>query len=209
MHSFQTANLLRVFDFYLAATLLVSFARRYPVYVDGARVVLAFRGRWPRLVGRLSQNHGVLVTGQVLYPTAVALLLMAVQTVSSRVIWPTAEITAAEIAAVWWMQVVAVVALVPMVAVDGYFLVRVGRFDRLETEQYFDEAEKWLGSWKTPVLRAVTLGYLDPARIVDAEVKKGMTELGATVAWVMRWVAIQAGCRIAFGLTLWLLWAAK
>ncbi len=208
MHSLDSANLIRVFDFYLAATLLISFVRRYPVYLDGVRVALALRGRWPKLVSRLKDHHGVLVTSQVLVPTGVALALMTAQTVCSRLLWPHAAITVGDVAASGWMRLAVLAVLVPMVLVDGYFLVRVGQFDRRETEQYLDQAEHWLSSWKTPLIRTVTLGYLDPERIVDAEVRKGLSQLGETVAWVMRWVAIQAGCRVAFGLTIWLLWAA-
>lgn len=208
MHSLDSANLIRVFDFYLAATLLISFVRRYPVYLDGVRVALALRGRWPKLVARLKDHHGVLVTSQVLVPTGVALALMTAQTVCSRLLWPDAAITVGEVAASGWMRLAVLAVLVPMVLVDGYFLVRVGQFDRRETEQYLDRAEHWLSSWKTPVIRTVTLGYVDPERIVDAEVRKGLSQLGETVAWVMRWVAIQAGCRVAFGLTIWVLWAA-
>ncbi len=209
MKSLDSVNLLHLFDFYLAATLLISFARRYPVYLDGIRVAIALHGRWPRLVGRLRDNHGVLVTGQVIYPTCVALTLMTVQLICSRLIWPRAVITVGEIDAHWWMRIAVLVALIPMALVDGYFLIRVGQFDRKETENYLDEAERWLTSWKTPLIRTVTLGYVDPHRIVETEVRKGLSQLGETVAWVMRWVAIQAGCRVVFGLTIWLLWAVN
>jgi hypothetical protein len=93
-----------------------------------------------------------------------------------------------------------------MACVDGYFLLRVGRFDRGETEKYLDQAEKWIGSWRARAVRLATLGYVNPERIVDAEVKKGLSEIGATVVWSMRWVSTQIALRLAFGLALWGVW---
>jgi hypothetical protein len=206
MSRFDAVNLIRLFDFYLASMFVLSLARRYLVYWDSARLLVALRGRWPRLVDRLKEYHGVLVTQEVLRPLGVALLLMAVQLVCSRAIWPEATLTVGDVAGGWRLAVV-VAAFVPMAAVDVYFLVRVGRFDRTETEKYLDLAEHWLASWKSPVVRAVTLGYVNPRRMVDDEVRKGLEQIGQTVSWASRWVAVQVGCRVAFGLAIWLLWA--
>ena len=52
-----------------------------------------------------------------------------------------------------------------------------------------------------------SLGYVNPDRIVEDELKKGLREIGQTVGWASRWVAIQVGCRVAFGLVIWLTWA--
>ena len=207
MSELAAANLLHVFSFYLAANLIISFVRRFEVYREAVVLCARFPGRWPKLISRLSEHHGLLVTGQVVWPTAVALTLMLIQFVCSRLVWPHATLHLADLEASPWRAGAVVAAMMPMLIVDLYFLVRVGRFDRHETETYLDMAENWLTSWKSPAIRAVTFGYVDPRRIVDAEVKKGLEQLGNTVAWVMRWVAIQTACRVAFGLTLWLAWA--
>jgi hypothetical protein len=208
MTRLASANLIHVFSFYLASVALLSFARRYLVYLDAVRLVVRLRGRWPRVVDRLKAQYGVLVTREVIAPTAVAVGLMLLQMVCSRVIWPRADLPAGAVWASHWKTFVLLAAAAPMLAVDGYFLLRVGRFDRGATEQYLDLAEHWLNSWKAPAVRAVTFGYVNPRRMVDAEVRKGLEQMGQMVGWSMRWVAIQVACRVAFGLTVWLVWAA-
>lgn len=200
-------NLINLFDFYLAAAALLSFARRYPVYWDALRLTVALRGRWPRLLDRLKLHHGVLVTREVIRPAVLALLVMTVQIVCSRVIWPQAHLSVGQVWDSWWQTVAISAAAVPMLFVDAYFLIRVGRFDRPETEKYLDQAEHWLGSWKAPVVKAVTFGRVNPRQMVDDEVRKGLTTLGEMVSWSMWWVTAQVSCRVAFGLTLWLVWA--
>ena len=207
MTGFASVNLLRLFDFYLAAAALLSFARRYPVYWDAVRLTVVLRGRWPRLFERLRVNHGVIVTRDVVRPVAVALAVMGVQLVCSRVIWPKAVLPAGLVWDSWWRLVLTTFAAVPVLYVDGYFLIRVGRFDRRETEKYLDEAERWLRGWKAPAVWAATFGYVNPRRMVDDEVRKGMTALGQMVSWSMWWVTAQVTCRVLFGLTLWFEWA--
>ncbi len=55
------------------------------------------------------------------------------------------------------MTTLVLVALAGMLAVDLYFIIRVGAIDRGETERYLDEAEHWLTSWKAPLIKTVTL----------------------------------------------------
>ena len=200
-------NLISLLGFYLASAAVISFARRYSVYLDVVHIIVAVRGRWPRLVQRLKANHGVLVTGEVIRPTVYAFGLMGLQMLCSRVIWPQAELP---LGVVWdsaWRLTVILAAAIPMLYVDGYFLLYVGRFDRSSTEQYLDLAERWLHGWRAPLVRTVTLGYLNPHDMVEAEVRKGLSEMGQMVSWSMQWVAIQVTCRVVFGLTVWLVWA--
>lgn len=207
MTRFASANLIHVFDFYLASAAVLSFARRYPIYWDAVRLTAALRGRWPRLLDRLRQHHGVLVTGEVIRPAVLAVVMMSAQLVCSRGLWPHADLPVGDVAGSWWRLALVLVAAVPMLAVDGYFLLRVGRFDRTTTEKYLDTAEHWLGSWKAPVIRRATFGYVDPHRMVDEEVLKGLTSIGRMASWSMWWVTAQVSCRIAFGLVVWLIWA--
>jgi hypothetical protein len=207
MSRFEAANLIRVFDFYLAAMFVLGFARRYTLYWDTLRILVAVRGRWPRLLDRLKLHHGVLVTREVIRPLLLALALTVVQLVCSRVIWPQAQLAVGEVLDSGWRLAILLAAMVPMVAVDVYFLIRVGRINRASTEQYLDLAERWLSGWRSPVVRAVTLGYVNPQRMVDEEVRKGLGQLGRTVSWAAWWAAVQVGCRVACGLTIWLLWA--
>ncbi len=209
MSRLEAANLIRVFDFYLALMFVIGFLRRYPLYLDALRVVFAVRGRWPKLMERLKEHHGVLVTRDVLRPLAVALALTVIQILCSRVIWPEAFLTIGGLSERPLRLAAMVAAALPMLAVDLYFVIRIGTFDRKETEKYFDEAERWLSSWRGPAIRTVTLGYVNPRRIVDEEVKRGLNQLGETVSWVAWWVSVQVGCRVLCGLMIWLLSAFK
>ena len=203
----EPLNLIRLFDFYLAATLVVSLARRYRLYWDTVALLVRFRGRWPKLGDRLLANHGVLLTRDVLRPLFAAVALTVVQFICSRLVWPTATLTSETVWGHWGLLAPILLAAVPMLLTDAYFLLRVGSFDRGSTEDYLDDAERWLTGWKTPAIRLATLGYVNPQRIVDAEVVKGLESVGRLVGWASRWAAIQLAFRVLFGLTLWLVWA--
>ena len=88
-------------------------------------------------------------------------------------------------------------------------LIRVGRFDHTETVKYFDQAETWAGTWRAKGVRIITIGFVNPDRMVDEQVATGLRQLGATLSWAMWWVSTQVILRLAFGLTLWGLWAIR
>ena len=206
MTRLDAANVIRIFDFYLAAAFVLSLSRRYAVYWDTLTLLVRFRGRWPRLVSRLKDHHGVFVTGDVLRPLALAAALTVTQMLLSRVVFHDARLTAGEVASTWWMLALLLTALLPMLAVDTYFLVRVAGFDRRTAEESLDQAEHWLSSWKAPLVRAVTLGYVDPRGMVDAELKKSLEWLGQSTRRTAWWVALQVTCRVVCGATIWGLW---
>ena len=199
-------NLIRVFDFYLALMFLISLVRRWEVYWDAVRILVAVRGRWPRLMQRLGDHQSLLLNWAFFRPAFLALGLTVVQMICSRVIWPHAVITRPEMRDEWGWTLLILLPMLPMVAVDLYFVIRVGRFDHAETVKYFDQAERWL-DWKGPLVRVLTLGYIDPHKLVDEEVKKNLAELGTTVRSSLWWVSVQIALRVLFGLTLWLVWA--
>jgi hypothetical protein len=51
-----------------------------------------------------------------------------------------------------------------------------------------------------------TAGVVNPTKIVDAEVRKGLEYLGQTASWAMWWTSAQSVLRVTFGLLVWLLW---
>ncbi|MBX9582831.1 MAG: hypothetical protein K2X87_21195 [Gemmataceae bacterium] len=204
----EPVNLIRVFDFYLALMVVISLVRRWEVYADAVRLLFAVRGRWPRLMHRLAEHQSLLLNWSFFRPALAALLLTAVQVACSRMIWPHAVLTGEGLRAEWWWLPVILAALVPMLAVDLYFVVRVGRFDRAETVKYLDQAETWLG-WRGPLVRVITLGYVNPHRMVDEEVRKSLEGIGTTVRSSLWWVSAQIALRVLFGLTLWTVWAVS
>jgi len=199
-------NLIRLFDFYLALMFLLSFARRWEVYWNALRILVAVRGRWPKLIHRLGEHKSLILNWSFFRPAILAFILAVVQMIASRMVWPNAVITGPQLHEEWWLVFIIFVPLVPMLAVDIYFIARVGRFDHGETVKYLDQAETWLG-WRGPLIRVFTFGVVNPTKLVDDEVKKSLSQMQTTLASSLWWVIAQTGLRLAFGLTLWTVWA--
>src|SRR3954468_2483027 len=119
-------NLIRVFDFYVTLMFVISLVRRWSVYVNAVRLLIAVRGRWPKLIQRLSEHSSLILNRSFFRPALLALGLTVTQLVASRVIFPQANLTGEQLQAEWWWVPIILVPLVPMVLVDVYFVVRVG-----------------------------------------------------------------------------------
>jgi hypothetical protein len=200
-------NLIHLFTFYLAAIFVLSTLRRVRQYHDIAQLVLAAPGRWPRVVKQLKSHWLMFLTWTTLRPAGVAIGLLGLQMVCSRLIWPQASLSLEMLLVEWWVVPIVVLPGIGMLAVDLYFVLRVGELDRHDTEIYLDEAEHWLTSWKAPLIRSLTLGYINPRSIVADEVKKAVEEGRGLLRSTLWWISAQAGLRIAFGLALWTAWA--
>ncbi|HKB04255.1 MAG TPA: hypothetical protein VKD90_18670 [Gemmataceae bacterium] len=200
-------NLIHLFTFYLAAVFLLSTVRRLRQYHDVAQLALAAPNRWPRVLEQLRGHWIMFLTWATLRPAAVALGLLLIQMICSRLIWPSANLTLRGLLEEWWLTPFVLTTLAAMLAVDLYFIIRVGDVGRRETEIYLDEAEHWLTSWKAPVIHLVTLGYIDPRHMVAVEVKKAVEEGRGLLHRTLWWVSAQAGLRTLYGLTLWVAWA--
>ena len=200
-------NLIHLFTFYLAAVFLVSTVRRLRQYHDVAQLALAAPNRWPRVLRQIKGHWIMFMTWATLRPVAVALGLLMIQMVCSRLIWPTATLTPRDLLDESWILPPVLLSLGAMLAVDFYFILRVGDVGRRETERYLDEAEHWLTSWKAPLIHTVTLGYINPRQMVYAEVRKAVEEGRGLLHATLWWVSAQAGLRTLYGLILWLAWA--
>ncbi|MCS7271681.1 MAG: hypothetical protein NZ703_11420 [Gemmataceae bacterium] len=207
MHSADPPlNLIRIFDFYLAMMFLLSLMRRWRVYYDAIHLLLVVRGRWPKLLQRLAEHRSELLNWSFFRPMLAAGLTLTAQLIASRLIWPQALLTWEQLRSEWWLIPLLLIPLLPMLIVDTYFLIRVGRFDRDETVQYLSLAENWLG-WRGRLVRTVTLGLVDPHQMVDVELRKTLQQARSIFSSALWWVALQAALRVAFGLTLWIIWA--
>ena len=200
-------NLIRLFDFYLAAMFLLSTMRRLEQYRSIGAIIVSAPGRWPKLLQEMKQHRAIFFTWTTLRPAALALSLAIVQMIASRIIWPQAHLTFAQLFQYWYVLPVVLLTFGAMGAVDLYFLIRVGRIDREETIKYLDQAEHWLTSWKAPVVRFLTLGYVDPRRMVNEEVRNALTALSDLMNRNFYWMSLQMGLRVLFGLVLWGIWA--
>ncbi len=202
----QPINLIRVFDFYVTIMFLISFLRRWEVYWSALRVLIAVRGRWPKLIQLLGVHKSLILNWSFFRPACLAAIVAVIQLVVSRLVYPTATLTVQQLKEEWWLVLVILLPMVAMLAVDVFFIIRVGRFDHDETVKYLDHAENWLG-WKGPLVRVITIGIVNPSKMVDDEVKKSLASLGIVLQSSLWWVITQMGLRLLFGLTLWTVWA--
>ena len=200
-------NLIHLFTFYLAAAFTLSTVRRLRQYHDIAQLVLAAPNRWPRVMRQIKGHWIMFLTWATLRPAAVALGLLLAQMICSRLIWPSANLTLRDLLDEWWILPPVLLAMALMLAVDLYFIVRVGEVGRVETEEYLDEAEHWLTSWKGPLIHTITFGYINPREMVYVEVKKAVEEGRGLLHRTLWWVSAQAGLRTVYGLILWVAWA--
>jgi hypothetical protein len=200
-------NLINLFTFYLTAIFLVGTFRRLRQYRDIVELVRTMPGRWPRVLQQIKKHWVMFLTWSTFRPAIVAIILIVGQMICSRIIWPQAQLTLHDLFDEWKMLPIVGLAALAMVGVDFYFIIRVGRIDRPETERYLDEAEHWMTSWKAPAIRIFTFGYINPRRIVDTEVRKALEEGKGLLHRNLWWISVQAALRVTFGLCLWLAWA--
>src|SRR3954452_13511631 len=152
MDWFWDLNLIHFFDFYLAVTFLLGTWTRFRQYEAILGLVREVPGRWPRLFHLVKQHRNIFLTWSTVGPGALALSLMLVQALASRLVWPEAGrpphgLTIARLAE--HLQAVPFVTILgaAMLAVDVSGIIVVGEVDRGEMAKYFDQAEYWLKSW--------------------------------------------------------------
>ena len=212
MSELWNLNLILFFEFYLAITFAFSTANRVWQYRAALALLRRLPSRWPRLLQEVAQHRGLFLTWATLLPALLALTLIGVQMVLSRLVWPKAAqspdgLTLERL----WDHSLAVPCVgldtMLMLAVDVTGIFWVGQIDQQEMEKYFDQAEYWLRSWTAPVLRTVTFGIINPRRMVALEVQKALVSFNALLNFTLWWVIVQTGLRIGCGLALWLTYA--
>ncbi len=201
------ANLINMFDIYVAAFFLFSTWRRWRQYRAIFHILSRAPSRWPKLLTLLMENRGILLNRVTLAPTILAFLIMVVQIVFSRGILPEASVTLHDLREHWVVGVALLASGLPMLAIDAYFLIRVGTVNDEETIKQLDRAESWLAGWKVTLIRVITFGQVDPRQKVADEVRKALEELRQLISKSFYWLAAQYALRFSFGLTLWGSWA--
>jgi hypothetical protein len=205
MSDFFDLDLIRLFAFYLWLVFFLSTFVRIRQYETIVRIVQALPERWPKLMKLVREHHSVFLTWSTVLPAVLALTLSLVHTLAYRLLWP--HLTISEIAHFHFTAVLVLLSGIAMLCVDFYATFRFGRIDQSLLEGYFDQAEYWLRSWVAPVVHIFTLGYVNPRKIVHAEVRKALIEASKLLNTTLWWVSLQVSLRVAFGLTLWLTWA--
>jgi hypothetical protein len=201
-------HLIPLFNFYLALVFLVSTFLRFRQYRAMLNLVRRGPGRWPNLLVLVRRHANIFLTWGTVGSLVTALGLLLINTLASRLVWPTANhFTLADLLEAWPAVPVVLLTGLAMIGFDAYATWNVGELGEKELEGYFDQAEYWLGSWKAPVVRWLSLGYVNPRQMVDKEVRAALESASEMLGNTLRWVAAQAGLRIAFGLSLWTSWA--
>jgi hypothetical protein len=197
-------RLINLFGFYLALFFCLSTALRWRQYHAFLALVRRFSGRWPNLLKLVGQHGGVFLTWGTVRPLLLVLGLFAANTFASQYLWPQArEFKFGDLLEAWPALPLVLASGAAMLAFDAYATWNVGELNQEETEKYFDQAEYWLRSWKAPVVRFLSLGYVNPRKMVAQEVRAALESASALLNSTLWWVSIQTGLRIAFGLSLW------
>jgi hypothetical protein len=206
MGGWRALNLIHLFDFYLAIVFLAGLLRRLGQYHAVGGMVLAGRSRWPHLLELVKQYRTLFLTWEVVLPGAVALALSLVQWLTSRLVWPYADLTVGALLEHWPYLPVCLGLGAAMVYIDLYGIVKVGQLDRALLEKHFDQAEYWLRSRTAHVVRVFTFGIVNPRKLVGIEVRKALQQVGTMLHTTLWWVSMQITLRVGFGLSLWLAW---
>jgi hypothetical protein len=207
MSDLLSLNLIRFLNFYLTVMALASLYRRSQQYQMIGSLAMSGPSRWPRLIELIRQHYGIFMTWGTIRPVLAAGVLLLANFIASRFIWPTATLTLGDLLTEWYYMPVVVITGLAMLTMDCYSLIVVNTLNREELEKHLDYAEHWLTTWKAPIIRFVTLGYVDPRRMVDSEVRKALEATSRLVNKSLWWTAGQAALRVAFGLSLWIGWA--
>lgn len=197
-------RLIRFFGFYLAVMFLLSTWVRLRQYGTIVRLVRSMPNRWPLLLQLLKQHAQLFLTWGTVLPLVLLLTVFALNFIASKWLWPQAdEFTMAQLLPLYPVWPVVFTLGAAMAAFDVWGVVRVAPINQAEMEKYFDQAEFWLRSWTAPVVRVFTLGRINPRLMVAVEVRTALVNSSRLLNSTLWWVVIQAGLRIAFGLSLW------
>jgi hypothetical protein len=173
MSDLLSLNLIRFLNFYLTVMALASLYRRSQQYQMIGSLAMSGPSRWPRLIELIRQHYSIFMTWGTIRPVLAAGVLLLANFIASRFIWPTATLTLGDLLTEWYYMPVVVITGLAMLTMDCYSLIVVNTLNRDELEKHLDYAEHWLTTWKAPIIRFVTLGYVDPRRMVDERGAQG------------------------------------
>jgi hypothetical protein len=141
-------------------------------------------------------------------PVLATLAVTLGNALATHFVWSGARVTFHDL----WDHPIGLAAVVFTGGVMGFLDFKAvflfGRFDRQAVETTLDRAEHWLVSWKAPAVRFLTLGLVHPRRVVGEQVRQALVEASIGLNGQLWALSLQIVMRIAFGLSLWLTWAA-
>src|SRR5262245_51994860 len=199
-------NLIDLFTLYLTVAFVTGTVLRFRNYKAVVSLIASFPQRYPRLLVLAKQHRAIFLRWPTLLPVGCTAALMVTNATASHFFWSEANVTLRDLGRHWLACLAIVPTGVAMIVLDFRAVFLVGQFDRAALEADLDRAEHWLGSWKAPALRVLTLGLVNPRRIVGEQVRGAIVQANIAVNGQMwRW-ALQTAVRLAFGLALWVTW---
>lgn len=205
--SVEGLRLVRMFNFYLATVFVLGSLVRWQQYRNIVDLVSSFPGRWPKLLQLVRQHSNLFLTWGTVLPGLLTLGLLLINVLAGQWLLPEADLTLGRLTD--YLPALGVVCLLglAMLATDFYLLSQNSSIERPALEKHFDLAEYWLRSWTAPVVRVLSLGYVNPRRIVRDEVRGALETTSQLLNVTLWWLALQTGLRIIYGLALWCFWA--
>lgn len=203
----DTLNLLDVFNYYLILAFLVSTGIHIRTYQAILGFVFACPSRWPKLLELVKKHRTIFLGWPMLLAVGLAFALMLSNSLAIRFVWVPAKVTFEDLRGLWLPLAAVILSGGLMFILDWKAIFSVGHFDRSALERDLDKAESWLKSWLAPALRMVTFGFVNPRKIVGAEVQRLLVEANWIMIGGMWRSSLRIGAQIAFGLSLWLTWA--
>lgn len=201
---------IRLFSFYLALLFFIGTGLRWRQYHAIISLVSRLRTRWPNLTGLVLSHRHIFLTWNTFLPLILTLSVFLVNSFFGHFVWPTADqFTVADLRVIWPALYPVLLFGACMVIFDLWGLALVGQIDLKETESYFDLAETWLRGWRAPVVRALSLGYVNPRQMVNDQVRAALLEGSKLLHTSLWWMTAQTFWRIVFGLSLWLSYALQ
>jgi hypothetical protein len=183
---------------------LLSTVLRLRQYRSVLSLVVRLRSRWPNLTTLVLAHKHIFLNRDTVLPLVLMLALLVINTFASQFIWPQADLfTLRDILHSWLMVPLLSVTGLAMLIFDIWGTLWVGIIDEKEMEKYFDQAEYWLKDWKAPVVRVLSLGFVNPRQMVAKEVRAALESTSELLNNTLWWVTIQTMLRILFGLCLW------
>jgi hypothetical protein len=195
---------IRLFSFYLMLIFLIGTALRWRQYHAVLSLVARLRGRWPNLTQLILTHKHIFLTWNTLLPLILTLVVFLTNFLAARLVWPQADaFTVGELREVWPLLGPVLTFGACMLIIDVWGTVSVGQIDLKQTEGYFDLAEKWLRGWRAPVVRWLSLGYVNPRQMVNDQVRDALTQGSKLLHTNLWWMVAQTAWRIGFGASLW------
>ena len=190
-------RLIKFFSFYLALIFLLGSGLRLKQYGTVLSFLFRLKSRWPNLTKLVLAHRNIFLSWGTVRPLVIVLLLFLANTLAATLVWPEAnEFRVRDLVAIWPAIPLVAAAGAAMIGFDLYGTLRVESFDHAETERYFDQAEFWLQSWKAPVVRILSFGYVNPRQMVAHEVRTALEDATQWLNSALWWVSTQAVLRI-------------